>query len=59
VIAEAARRGTTRSAVLREYAADALEQRSERLAAAMRELDGKATGHGGRGVEQLKAGRPR
>ena len=59
VDAEAGRRGTTRSAVLREYAAAALDRRSAQLAAAMRELDGQAVGHGGRVVDQLKAGRPR
>jgi metal-responsive CopG/Arc/MetJ family transcriptional regulator len=58
VDAEAERRGTTRSAVLREYAAAALDERSAQLAAAMRELDGRAVGHGGQVVEQLKAGRP-
>ena len=40
VDAEAERRGTTRSAIMREYAAAALDQRSSQLGAAMRELGG-------------------
>jgi predicted transcriptional regulator len=58
VDAEAERRGTTRSAVMREYAAAALDQRSSQLGAAMRELGDEAVGHGGRLVEDLKANRP-
>jgi metal-responsive CopG/Arc/MetJ family transcriptional regulator len=58
VDAEAERRGTTRSAVMREYAAAALDQRSSQLGAAMRELGDEAVGHGGRLVEDLKASRP-
>lgn len=59
VDAEARRRGATRSAVLRQYAAEALDGRAERLGAAMRELEGHARGHGGQVAEQLKAARPR
>jgi len=58
VDAEAERRGTTRSAIMREYAAAALDQRSSQLAAAMRELGDDAVGHGGHVVEDLKASRP-
>jgi metal-responsive CopG/Arc/MetJ family transcriptional regulator len=58
VDAEAERRGTTRSAIMREYAAAALDQRSSQLGAAMRQLDGQALGHGGGVAEQLKASRP-
>lgn len=59
VDAEAQRRGTTRSAMLREFTTDALVRRTAQLALAMRGLAGQATGHGGDSVEQLKAGRPR
>jgi predicted transcriptional regulator len=59
VDAEAQRRGTSRSAVLREYAAAALEQRTVQLAASMREVNAQARGHGGDVVAQLKASRPR
>jgi metal-responsive CopG/Arc/MetJ family transcriptional regulator len=59
VDAEAERRGTTRSGILREYASAALDERSAQLAAAMRALSGRAVGHGGHVVDDLKAGRPR
>jgi len=58
VDAEAMRRGTTRSGLMREFAAVALEERSERLAAGMRRLGRDVSGHGGHVVEELKAGRP-
>lgn len=55
---EAERRGTTRSAMVREFTAAALEQRDQQLAAAMRKLGGAVAGHGGNVVDHLKAGRP-
>lgn len=57
VDAEAQRRHSTRSGILREYAAAALDERSARLAGAMRELSAAATGHGGDVVADVKAGR--
>ncbi|WOQ17498.1 ribbon-helix-helix domain-containing protein [Raineyella sp. W15-4] len=59
--AEADRRGTTRSALLRTFAEDALHQRSIRRAARMEEIAAAgdhARGHGGRVAEVLKANRP-
>ncbi len=58
VDAEAERRGVSRSRVLREFAQAAFDQRAARLAERMRELNVGARGHGGRAVEELKAGRP-
>jgi metal-responsive CopG/Arc/MetJ family transcriptional regulator len=58
VDAEARRRGTTRSAMMREYASSALERRSAKLAAEMRRIGRDAAGHGGGVVDHLKAGRP-
>jgi metal-responsive CopG/Arc/MetJ family transcriptional regulator len=58
VDAEANRSGRSRSAVLREFASEALDQRSARLAARMRELNGRSRGHGGNVVAELKSGRP-
>jgi metal-responsive CopG/Arc/MetJ family transcriptional regulator len=58
VDAEAQRRGTSRSGVIRELTSAAFDERSARLAARMRELDGQATSHGGDVVKELKAGRP-
>lgn len=57
--ARAAEQGSTRSATIRELAEAALQERERLLAAAMRGLEGHATGHGGDVVRQLKAGRPR
>jgi metal-responsive CopG/Arc/MetJ family transcriptional regulator len=59
VDADAERRGLTRSAMLREYAVAALDERSAQLARGMRALDGHATDHGGDVVGQLKSSRPR
>jgi hypothetical protein len=60
VDAEAERRGLTRSAMLREFATAAQDDRRRRLAERMRELDAMETrGHGGTGLELLKAGRKR
>jgi hypothetical protein len=59
VDAEAKLRGSSRSAVLRGYAADALDKRDETLAEAMRRLDaeGPKYGRGGDVVADLRAGR--
>jgi metal-responsive CopG/Arc/MetJ family transcriptional regulator len=58
VDAEARRGGTTRSAVMRDFADAALRKRREGRAAAMRSLLGDASSHGGRAAEQVKATRP-
>ncbi len=58
VDAEAAERGSTRSATIRRLADAALGERERLLAAKMAELDGHARGHGGDVVRELKAGRP-
>ncbi|MCU4187272.1 type II toxin-antitoxin system HicB family antitoxin [Acidiferrimicrobium sp. IK] len=57
---EAARRGTTRSGLLRELAEDATRQRSIRRAQRMAELtaSGQNNGHGGRVAELVKKTRP-
>ncbi len=56
--AEAERRGESRSAVIRGYAAAALEGRNEALAARMRELGARPRkGEGGRGTEIIRAAR--
>jgi metal-responsive CopG/Arc/MetJ family transcriptional regulator len=57
--AVAEREGTSRSAVIRELAGEALEERAARLAARMRELNRRSRGHGGGVVRELKAGRRR
>jgi metal-responsive CopG/Arc/MetJ family transcriptional regulator len=56
--AQAAERGSTRSATLRELAEAALGERERRLAERMAELEGHARGHGGDVVRELKAERP-
>lgn len=56
--AQAAERGSTRSATVRELAEAALGQRAHILSDRMRELEAGATGHGGDVVRELKAGRP-
>jgi len=58
VDARASERGSTRSATIRELAEVAFGHREGQLARRMRELDGRATGHGGDVVSELKAGRP-
>ena len=58
VDAEARRGGTTRSAVMRDFADAALRRRREGRAAAMRSLLNDASPHGGRAAEQVKAMRP-
>jgi metal-responsive CopG/Arc/MetJ family transcriptional regulator len=58
VDAEARRGGTTRSAVMREFADAALRRRREGRAAAMRSLFDDASPHGGRAAQLVKATRP-
>ncbi len=58
VDAEAQRGGTTRSAVMREFADAALRRRRESRAAAMRSLLGDVSSHGGRAAERVKSTRP-
>jgi hypothetical protein len=58
VDAEAQRGGTTRSAVMREFADAALRRRREGRATAMRSLLSDASPHGGRAAELVKATRP-
>lgn len=58
VDAEARRGGTTRSAVMRDFADAALRRRRESRAAAMRSLLSDASPHGGNAAEQVKATRP-
>jgi metal-responsive CopG/Arc/MetJ family transcriptional regulator len=58
VDAEARRAGTTRSAVMREFANIALRRRREGRAAAMRSLLEDSSPHGGRSADQVKATRP-
>ncbi len=55
---EAARTGTTRSAVLRGFAATALRERRADRAAAMQKLLRDAARHGGEAAESVKATRP-
>lgn len=62
VDAEAARRGTTRSGLLREFAEESVRQRSRKRAKRMAELDAEAErsgGHGGHVAELVKAYRPK
>ena len=62
VDAEARRTGSTRSAVLREFADAALRRRRERRAEAIKGLLDDAAAHGGHGgnaAEQVKAARPK
>ena len=59
VDAEAKRRGTTRSGVLRSFAQLALDERTGRLAVEMAKLDRQVSAHGGDVVGVLKASRPR
>lgn len=58
VDAEARRTGTTRSAIMREFAGIALRRRRESRAAAMRALLADASLHGGRAAERVKETRP-
>lgn len=58
VDAEAGRLGTTRSAVLRQFADSALHRRRTDRAAAMRVLVRQTAHHGGAAAERVKATRP-
>jgi metal-responsive CopG/Arc/MetJ family transcriptional regulator len=58
VDAEARRAGTTRSAIMREFAGIALRRRRENRAAAMRSLLAGVSPHGGRAAERIKETRP-
>jgi hypothetical protein len=62
VDAIAERDGTSRSAVLRSFAEDALRRRSERRAAAIKEImkrPGFGGGFGGNSAELVKESRPK
>lgn len=56
---EAARRGTTRSGLLRSFADDALRRRGAERAARIDALMREATPHGGGAAELVKRFRPR
>jgi metal-responsive CopG/Arc/MetJ family transcriptional regulator len=58
VDAEARRNGTTRSAVMREFADMALRRRREGRASALRALLDGAAPHGGDNAERVKETRP-
>jgi metal-responsive CopG/Arc/MetJ family transcriptional regulator len=58
VDAEASRLGTSRSAVLRQFADAALRRRRTDRAAAMDSLLRHSTRHGGASAERVKATRP-
>lgn len=56
--AEAARRGTTRSGLLRHYVDEGVRKRARVRARRVDELMRTPGRHGGRGVDELKRGRP-
>ncbi len=58
VDAEARRRSTTRSGLLRAFADDALRRRGADRAVRIAELMRDAAPHGGQGLDQLKRHRP-
>jgi metal-responsive CopG/Arc/MetJ family transcriptional regulator len=58
VDAEASRSGTSRSAVMRDFANAALRRRRTDRAAAMQTLLRSISPHGGGAAEQVKATRP-
>jgi metal-responsive CopG/Arc/MetJ family transcriptional regulator len=58
VDAEARRSGTTRSAVMREFADAALRRRREGRASALRVLLDGAARHGGNSADRVKDSRP-
>jgi len=58
VDAEVRRLGSTRSAVMRDFADAALRRRREGRAVAIGALLGEAGAHGGRAAELVKATRP-
>jgi hypothetical protein len=57
-VAEVRRGGTTRSAVMREFADAALRRRPESRGAAMRSLVRDASPYGGHAAERVKSTRP-
>jgi metal-responsive CopG/Arc/MetJ family transcriptional regulator len=57
VDAHASEHGSTRSAAIRELAEAGLGERERQLSERMCALEGRATGHGGNSVQELKAGR--
>jgi len=59
VDAEARRRSTTRSGLLRAFADDALRRRGAGRAARIAELMRDAAPHGGEALDELKSHRPR
>lgn len=56
--AEAARRGTTRSGLLRHYVDEGLRKRGEARARRVEDLMSEPGRHGGRGVDELERERP-
>jgi len=58
VDAQADAQGSTRSATIRELTEVGLGERQRRLSKLMGALDGRARGHGGNAVGDLKASRP-
>lgn len=56
--AEAARRGTTRSGLLRDYVREGLRRRALERASRVRRVLSEPGHHGGAGVEDLKRLRP-
>lgn len=56
--AEAARRSTTRSGLLRDYVNEGLRHRGHERARRVQQLIGEAGHHGGNGVDDLKHHRP-
>ena len=56
--AEARRRGSTRSGVMRDFADRALRERRAARASAMAALLSEASAHGGDSAEQVKRTRP-
>lgn len=59
VDAEAARRGTTRSGLLRRFADEALRRRADARTGRIDELMRDSVAHGGGAAEVLKRHRPR
>lgn len=56
--AEAVRRHTTRSGLLRDYVQEGLRRRGQQRARRAQRLMGEAGHHGGNGVDDLKRHRP-
>ncbi len=56
--AEAARRDTTRSGLLRDYVREGLRHRGQERARRVQRLMSDAGHHGGNGVDDLKRNRP-